>query len=81
MGTYNDYFRWGSPQLAIRIDETCGQLINCHNWDEIYAFHKGTAGFLNADGSVHFYSEGMDAEVFTSLYTMAGGDVADTTGL
>ena len=81
MATANGFFRWGNPQLAIRIDETCGQVMNCHNWDEVYSFHRQTAGVVNADGSVHYYSEDMDPETFTSLYTMAGGDIADTADL
>ncbi len=79
MGTANNYFRWGAPELAIRIDEHCsGQVMNCHNWDETYSFHQGGAVIALAGGSVVFVHEAIDPELFVSLYTMAGGETASS---
>ena len=77
MGVNTQGLRWGSPDLAIKINEACSskQLLNCHNWDEVYAFHKGGAMVSFADGSVEFFKQDADPEVFVSLYTMAGNDV------
>ena len=69
---------WASYQNYAVIHYYCGegQLMNCKNWDEIYSFHKGGCNFAHADGSVHFHSESMDPEVFTSLFTRDANDVA-----
>lgn len=78
MGTSTQgYFRWGSPALPFRFDEACKgtQILNCHNWREAYAFHKGGAMVSFADGSVEFFKQDADPEVFVSLYTMMGNDV------
>ncbi len=82
MGTANNFFRWGAPDLAIRIDEHCdGQMFNCHNWDEVYSYHQGGAMVVMADSSTHFMLEGIDPELFVSLYTMQGEDIADVSAL
>ncbi len=75
-------FRWGSPTLPVSISESCGgNLVNCHNSDELYAFHVGGATFGYADGSVDFHSADMDPEVFVTLFTMMGGDLASRAAL
>ena len=72
-------FRWASPTLPISIGNTCrrASMMNCHNSDEIYAFHPGGAFITFADGSVHFVQQDIDPETFVSLYTIAGGDVVN----
>lgn len=57
---------------------SCGAttLMNCSNFDEPYAFHPGGSLFLYGDGSVHFHGEDLDNELFVTLFTRAGGDVA-----
>lgn len=77
MGTNTQGLRWGSPDLALKLDEACltNQLINCHNWDNIYSFHRHGAMVAFADGAVEFVHEELDPEVFVSLYTMAGNDL------
>jgi len=78
-----DSFRWASTALPIAIDQICGgkYLINCTNNDEVYSFHNQGANFVLGDGSVHFFKETMDPEVFVSLYTMAGGDIVNDAEL
>ena len=75
-GTVNGA-EWASHQNYAVLDWSCndGQLMNCSNHDEIYSFHSGGCVFAHADGSVHFHSESMDPEVFTSLFTRDAGDV------
>ncbi len=75
-------FRWGSPDVPITINEACeGQIINCHNWDEVYSYHTGGCTIAFADASVRLVSDGVDPEAFVSLFTMAGGDAADRSTL
>ncbi len=64
------YFTWG-------FSTNCGAttMMNCSNWDEIYAFHPGGANFLYGDGSVHFHAESLDNETFICLFTRAAEDV------
>src|SRR5262249_61052317 len=50
-------------------------VINCLNYDEIYAFHAGGANVLRADGSVAFISEGIAAATLGSLISANGGGV------
>lgn len=70
--------KWFYGNLSISVNAHCdGQLINCTNTSEVYSFHKGVAGFVHADGSTHFRTEDMEPEIFVSLYTMNGGEVAN----
>ena len=69
--------QWASEHAEFWIHDTChtSRMFNCHNGNEIYAFHPGGANFLYGDGSVHFHGESMPAETFVSLFTRAGGDL------
>ncbi|QDT68707.1 hypothetical protein MalM25_16310 [Planctomycetes bacterium MalM25] len=67
----DSYFIWPNS-----FDCGATTLMNCSNWDEIYAFHPGGANFLYGDGSVHFHGEDLDLELFVTLFTRAAGDVA-----
>ena len=73
-----DADKWASHTNYAVIDRFCnnGQLMNCKNYDEVYSFHNGGCSFAHADGSVHFHTENMDPEVFTSLFTRDAGDAA-----
>jgi len=51
------------------------RFINGINAGETYSFHPGGAQALFSDGSVHFLSEDIDAWLFVSLCTRAGGEV------
>jgi len=69
--------KWFYGNLSISVNAHCdGQLINCTNTSEVYSVHQGVAGFVHADGSTHFRAEDMAPEVFVSLFTMNGGEVA-----
>lgn len=72
-----DRAKWYYANLPISVNAHCGgSVINCTNTTEVYSFHHGVAGFAHADGSTHFHAENIDAEVFISLYTMNGGEIA-----
>ena len=70
-------FRWASPEIWMTINDYCvqSQIINCFNNSAPYGFHTGGINLAYADGSVHFHSENMDANLFASLFTMAGKDL------
>jgi len=53
------------------------QVFNCTNNNEIYSFHTGGCNFLFCDGSIHFVPSNASPEVFVSLLTCNGGDIAD----
>jgi len=67
------YHEEGSPASGLTSGGTC--VINCTNWDEIYAFHSGGANGLFGDGSVRFLSESIDPMTLVSLVTRMGGEV------
>ena len=72
--------KWAAAAAYFVLHQSeCGlsQFINCSNDNEIYSFHTGGAMFLYGDGSVHFHSESIDPEVFLSLFTRAGGEIAN----
>lgn len=45
------------------------RFINCNNHNEVYSFHQNGCFYLYGDGSVHFEQEGIDPDVFFSLFT------------
>lgn len=51
--------------------------INCNNSQGVYSFHPGGAHCCFVDGSVHFLSESLDAEVLFALITINGGELID----
>ena len=70
-------YRWMADNIWLSVSDPCNgsQLINCHNDDEVYSFHPGGSQFLYGDGSVHFHGQELEADVFISLFTRAGGEV------
>jgi prepilin-type N-terminal cleavage/methylation domain-containing protein/prepilin-type processing-associated H-X9-DG protein len=50
-------------------------MINYTSNNEIYAWHTGGANGLFADGSVHFLTEAISAQVVVALVTRSGGEV------
>ncbi len=72
----NNRFRWASPSTWMAINDFCGdsQLINCNNVNKPFGFHPGGINISSADGSVDFYAEEIDANLFVAHVTMAGGD-------
>jgi len=73
----NSLFRWASPSTWMSINDYCGkqQLINCNNVNKPYGFHPGGILISSADGSVAFYDESIDPNVFVAHVTMAGGEL------
>jgi prepilin-type N-terminal cleavage/methylation domain-containing protein/prepilin-type processing-associated H-X9-DG protein len=49
-------------------------LINCHNSNEIYSFHRQGSNFLFCDGSVHFIRSDIDPYMLVALATRRNGD-------
>ena len=74
----NSRFRWASPSTWMAINDFCGtaQIINCNNVNKPYGFHPGGILISSADGSVDFYHQNIDPNVFVSHVTMAGGELA-----
>lgn len=64
---------WADPINQFYAEET--RPINFTNDDEIYSFHVGGANLLLADGSVHFVTESLSAEVLVHLISHRGGEV------
>jgi prepilin-type processing-associated H-X9-DG protein len=69
--------RWADQEAYFHVHDICGgsTMINCSNANENYGFHTGGAMFAYGDGSVHFLSAGINAELFASLFTASGGDI------
>lgn len=55
----------------------CNFSMNKKNDNEPYSFHHGGGNFLFADGHVQFIRETVNIQVFASLVTRAGGEVAN----
>ncbi|MCH2114252.1 MAG: DUF1559 domain-containing protein [Pirellulales bacterium] len=74
----NSRFRWGSPSTWMTINDFCGtgQMVNCNNVNQPFGFHPSGILISSADGSVHFYAEHIDPNVFVAGLTMAGGEVS-----
>lgn len=73
----NSRFRWASPETWVTINNYCSstQIINCNNVSQPWGFHAGGIFIAKADGSVGFYLETIDPNVFVSHVTMAGGEL------
>jgi len=73
----NNRFRWAGSSTWMAINDFCGtsQMMNCNNVNQPYGFHPGVIFISSADGSVRFYEENMDPNVFVAHVTMAGGEV------
>lgn len=55
--------------------------VNCTNEDEVFSFHPGQAGFLFADGSVHFLRDEIDIRILARLITPDRGEVIPADAL
>lgn len=69
---------WADFNSFFDVHDTCGggQLMNCHNNNEIFSFHVSGCNFTMGDGAVRFVQEGIDAEAFVSLFTRSAADIA-----
>jgi prepilin-type N-terminal cleavage/methylation domain-containing protein len=79
-GGWGDQYRWMWMRGSLYqwTDYWAGGpcIINCSNVAELgfYSFHPGGINVQVADGSVRFISETVDAFIFASLLTRAGGE-------
>jgi prepilin-type processing-associated H-X9-DG protein len=73
--------QWADRANEFIIHNTCSngtRVFNCNNNNEIYSFHPNACNFLYGDGAVHYHSNEIDIDAFTSLFTRAAGDIVDT---
>jgi hypothetical protein len=76
---------WADHEIFFDVGHNIAQcnykLFNCHNGDEIYGFHGNGAMFTMGDSAVRLIFDDIDSDVFTSLFTREGGDMADLSGI
>jgi len=72
----NSRFRWASSKTWMTINDFCNtaQIINCNNVSKPYGFHPGGIYISSGDGSVRYYSQAIDPNVFVAHVTIAGGE-------
>ena len=73
----NNRFRWGNYNTWMTINDFCNtsQLMNCNNVNQPFGFHPGGIIISSADGTVRFYNETIDPNVFVAGITMAGSEL------
>jgi prepilin-type N-terminal cleavage/methylation domain-containing protein/prepilin-type processing-associated H-X9-DG protein len=69
----NEYITHGSQTTSTANYGPCHT--NCHNGNEIYAFHPGGANHAFADGSVHYIKASLAMATFVKLLTRSGEDI------
>jgi prepilin-type N-terminal cleavage/methylation domain-containing protein len=70
----NEYITHGSmPEPSVDDPGPCHT--NCHNGNEVYAFHPGGANHALADGSVRYIRASLDMRLFVKLLTRSGEDI------
>lgn len=67
----NDYGLDGAIKGTTTAPGNC--VINCHNNNETYAFHPGTANHVFSDGSTRSLNEELSATVYAAMITANGG--------
>jgi len=79
----NSRFRWASQRTTMSIDTFCGseQLINCDNVSNPYSFHGDGTNVAYADGTVRFHTDDISAQIFVSLFTLAGREIISAGSL
>ncbi len=80
---------WADPDNAFNVDKLVNNsqspvggppgctwdIVNCGPNEETFSFHPGGANAALADGSVHFVSADVSAQVFAALMSKDGGEV------
>lgn len=78
-----DGIGWADPDCGFSINGATQDgltkygpfMINAINVSEVFAFHPAGANFAQADGSVRFVGQTVDAFTFVAAVTRAGGEV------
>jgi prepilin-type N-terminal cleavage/methylation domain-containing protein len=69
--------RWADVESYFAVhDQRAGRMQNLHNNNETYSFHIQGATYLFGDASARFIDDGIDPEVYVSLFTASAGDSA-----
>jgi prepilin-type N-terminal cleavage/methylation domain-containing protein/prepilin-type processing-associated H-X9-DG protein len=70
---------WADVEQYFVIHTEClgGQLMNCHNNNEIFSFHPQGVNFSFADGSSRFVPNSISARVLVALMTPSGNELLD----
>ena len=67
--------RWADVESYYAIhDQRAGRMQNLHNNNETYSFHIQGCTYLFGDAAARFIDDGIDPEVFVSLFTASAGD-------
>jgi len=69
--------RWADVDSYYAVhDQRAGRMQNLHNGNETYSFHIQGCTYLFGDAAARFIDDGIDPEVFVSLFTASAGDTA-----
>ena len=69
--------RWADMESYYAVhDQRAGRMQNLHNNNETYSFHIQGATYLFGDAAARFIDDGIDPEVYVSLFTASAGDSA-----
>jgi prepilin-type N-terminal cleavage/methylation domain-containing protein len=69
--------RWADVDSYYAVHEQrSGRMQNLHNNNETYSFHTQGCTYLFGDAATRFIDDGIDPEVFVSLFTASSGDTA-----
>jgi len=69
--------RWADVDSYYAVHEQrAGRMQNLHNNNETYSFHVQGATYLFGDAAARFIDDGIDPEVYVSLFTASAGDAA-----
>jgi prepilin-type N-terminal cleavage/methylation domain-containing protein/prepilin-type processing-associated H-X9-DG protein len=65
---------WGKEPAAIATACPLTKVMNCDNYQGVYAFHSGGCNAALGDGSVSFVNEDVDVDTFISMFTRGADD-------
>ena len=70
--------RWADHESWYNIHfQSAGRMQNIDNNNEIFSFHNQGCVYLMGDASARFFVDGLDPEVFVSLFTGSAGDTVN----
>jgi prepilin-type N-terminal cleavage/methylation domain-containing protein len=65
---------WGKEPAAVASACPLTKVMNCDNYQGVYAFHSGGCNVAIGDGSVSFINEDVDVDTFISMFTRGADD-------